>query len=126
MRAVLSSLGKVGFKHLKIRCLIGVNPYERVLEQDIYVDLKVLTDFSKAAESDDMKDAINYEELAALCKEIAIKNRYNLIEKYAADVLKSVCEKFPVKEAWICVRKPAALPEAECALVELETKNSEP
>ena len=38
--------GVIGFEHYKIHCVIGNNVQERLLPQDIYLDLRVEQDFS--------------------------------------------------------------------------------
>lgn len=112
-------LGTIGFKGLVVSCIIGTEPHERMHEQELILDLKVEADVSKVVVSGSLDDTINYVSLAQLCKEVAVKGRYLLIEKFAADALQEISERFPVKSAWICVKKPLAISEAECAFVEM-------
>jgi 7,8-dihydroneopterin aldolase/epimerase/oxygenase len=113
-------LGVIGFDHCKIRCIIGTEMHERKAEQDIYVDLRVEADVSAAIHSDALHDAINYVLLATICKEVAQHGRYYLLEKYADDVLGVIIKRFSVKWAWIRVKKPQAIADAEAAFVELK------
>ena len=112
-------LGLIGFDHYQIFCIIGDLPQERKQEQELYVDLRVETDFSDVAESDLLKDTVDYVPLAKICRDIATQGKYQTIEKYAAQVLEEVMAKFAVKSAWIRVKKPKALPGADYAVVEL-------
>jgi len=121
MTVNVNRFGTLGFEKLKIRCIIGVLPMERQVEQDIFVDLKAVVDMSQAAASDQLSDTVDYIAIASLCRELAINERFYLLEKYAAEVLKAVCKRFPVKEAKITVRKPAAHPDADCTFVEMQT-----
>jgi 7,8-dihydroneopterin aldolase/epimerase/oxygenase len=111
--------GIVGFEKLKISCIIGVEPWERTSVQEIFVDVKVQTDFFQAAKTDDLSYAINYVELANICERVA-QNGYFLLETYAANALEEILEKFPVEWASFSVRKPGALSNAVCSFVEIK------
>lgn len=117
--------GLLGFKNHRILCLIGATPEERKETQTILVDLKVETDFSKSALTDNLEDTIDYVELAKICTRLAKENQYNLLEAYAADVLKHIFAQFTaVYSAWIGVKKPLGLLSAEYTLVELSSKRT--
>lgn len=111
--------GIVGFERLKLTCIIGAEPHERLVKQEVYVDLKVKTDFFPAALSDDIKQALDYTELAHLCERVA-ENQYMLLETYAYTVLQEILSRYKASWAWIAVRKPSALPNAACSLIVLE------
>lgn len=113
-------LGIIGFEELKISCIIGVENHERHHEQEIYVDLKIETDFSKCAISDHIHDTIDYVALAQICTEIARKGKYQLLEKYACDVVNALLIQQGINWAWIKVKKPNALPAAACSTVEMK------
>lgn len=115
-------LGIIGFKGYRVSCIIGTENHEREVEQDLLIDLKVEADFSRVSQSESLHDTINYVSLASVCKDLAQKGKYLLIEKYAADVIAEVLNRFPVYSVWICVQKPEAIPGAECALVELKSE----
>ena len=116
-------LGTIGFEGYCVHCIIGTEPHEREVEQKLLIDLKVEADFSRVLVSESLHDTINYVLLASACKDLAQRGQYFLIEKYASDAVAMILTMFPVKSAWICVKKPAAIPDAECALVELKRKS---
>ena len=100
-------------------------PDERKESQTIFVDLKVEADISQSAETDSLKDTIDYVELANICTKLAKENQYNLLEAYAADVLKHIFTQFTaVHSAWIGVKKPLGLLSAEYTLVELSQRRN--
>lgn len=113
-------LGKIGFSGLRISCIIGIEPHERNQEQEILIDFKIEVDFSNVVMTDNINDTVSYVSLAQLCKDLAQKGKYLLIEKYASDVVEKVFALFPVKSAWILVKKPLAISNADCAFVELK------
>jgi FolB domain-containing protein len=113
-------IGRLGFENHRIRCIIGIGDLERSREQDILVDLSVLADISRCAETDDLADTIDYMALADLCSNLAKENAYQLLEKFASDVLESIFDLYQVEEAWIRVKKPKAIPTADFSIVELK------
>lgn len=116
-------LGTIGFKNYRINCIIGTESDERTQMQDLLIDLKVEVDLSKVSSSGMLHDSIDYRSLALLCKDLAIEGKYLLIEKYASDALQKLFMLFPIKSAWIRVKKPKSIPDAECAFVELKRES---
>jgi len=112
-------MNKIGFQNLKIHCIIGDLPEERVTEQIIYVDLTVVADITKTVTHDDIAYGVDYVALSELCKQMAIEGKYHLIETYISAVLESILERFPVDQATMRVRKPGGIADADCAFVEL-------
>ena len=53
-------LDRVEVRDLLLRCIIGINPEERVNLQDVLINLTMFADITKAGTSDDIADAINY------------------------------------------------------------------
>ncbi len=67
---------------------------EQIIGNNFVVNLTVYGDFGKAAESDDINDALNYQELYDAVKEqMAIKS--HLLENVAKRIADSLTEKFP-------------------------------
>lgn len=116
-------LGTIGFENLKIECVIGDLPEERERKQVIYVSLKVKHDFSKCTSSDLLEDTIDYVALAEECREEAVEGQYRMLEAYAGRTLDRILTAYPISEAWISVKKPEALLNAEHTLVELTKRN---
>ncbi len=112
--------GIIGFKKLRVDCIIGILPHERVQEQTLFVDIKVRHDFSACIKDDHIDATIDYVRMAELVTETAVTGKYGLIETYAAAVIERLFETFPISWAWIHIEKPVALPAAACSMVELE------
>lgn len=117
--------GLIGFENLEIICIIGMNPEERIQLQPLFVDVKVEANFHACAQSDHVKDTIDYVTLGDICTELAQKGQYQLIEKYAYDVLQKLLQDFAINWAWIKIKKPQAMPAADFTTVELKLSKSE-
>lgn len=113
-------LGNVGFDHLKITCLIGVNDEERIVPQDIFLDLRVQIDFSNIAKNDVLENTLCYVMLKNLCVELAVTKKYHLLETFASEIIEALLTKHHVSWAFVKIKKPSAIPEADFAIVELE------
>ncbi len=112
--------GIIGIEGLRIWCVIGANASERIIEQEIFVDLQVETSFQACAASDKVEDAISYVDLADVCTQLAKTRQYHLLETFACEAVDALLRRFPVDWAWIRVRKPHAVITAEAAFVELK------
>ena len=112
--------GKIGFKNLVVQCLIGINPNEQDHEQELLIDLKIESDFTHSANSDSIIDTISYDDLAQICTEIAKSKRHHLMETLANHILQRITTDFNIAWAWIRIKKPKALKDAQHAFVELE------
>jgi dihydroneopterin aldolase len=112
-------LGTVGFKDLRIKCVIGVHPHERNAEQEISLDVSVVADLHRCIESDHVHDAIDYEVLAKLCNHEAQVRQYNLLEAYGWNLLGKILERFPIQSATVTIHKKRAIVGADEAYVTL-------
>ncbi len=112
--------GVIGFDHYKIHCIIGLNQEERLNAQDIFLDLRIAQDFSQSAKHDDLEKTFCYEKLGNICKELATQKKYRLLETFAYELIELLMNQYKIKWAFVRIKKPSAISEADCAIVELE------
>lgn len=118
-------LGILGLENYKIRCIIGVHPFERTHEQDIYIDLKVEANMAACVESDQIYDTVCYAQLAKICADIAWEGQFQLLEAYANEVLSTLMENFSINWAWIRVKKPVPDMSGSFVMIELSKQRVE-
>src|SRR6185295_10940034 len=114
--------GQIGFDKLKVTdIIIGVEPYERVISQDILIDMRVMLDLQKVTQTDDLTDTVDYVKLADLAKVEADQGKHFFIDTLAIDIIQKTFETYPeVDEVTIRIQKPKALPNAKSGgLVEI-------
>ena len=111
--------GIVGIEDLKVVCFVGVYPHEKLTKQDLLIDLRIETDFSKSVASDSLQDAVDYDKISSLCQSIAGRQHYHLIETLADAILSEIVNSFSVMQVWIKIKKLQGLPNAKYAFVEL-------
>jgi 7,8-dihydroneopterin aldolase/epimerase/oxygenase len=77
----------------------GVFAEETKLGQRFGVDLTVEMDLSKAGNSDDLEDSVNYGELYQVCREIVEGKPYKLVEAVAERIASAILEQFALVQA---------------------------
>ena len=76
----------------------------------------------KLALSDKLKDALNYESVAAKAVKTAEGSRYALLEKLVTKLLSGIMSDRRVRLAHVRADKPHALPQAKCVSFELSAE----
>ncbi len=101
-------LGKVIIENLDCFGRHGVLKEENILGQRFFVSCEMDTDFETAAESDDIKYAVNYAEVAEFITEYVKENVFKLIETLAYRLADEILIRFNVKATRIKIEKPSA------------------
>lgn len=86
----------------------GVLEHERRDGQTFLVDLEVVTNFDSAISSDDVRDTVNYAELAEIAHAAIIGEPVNLIEKLANQIASDCLDIDGVTAVTVTVHKPQA------------------
>lgn len=94
---------------LLVRCIVGINPEERVKKQDVIINLTLFGDLRRAGMSDDIEDAINYKTLTKRVIDHVEESGYFLVEKMAHKIAEIAISEFGVERAIVSVEKPGAL-----------------
>jgi len=109
---------------LRLRAIIGINDWEREALQDIVLNIAFDFDETKAAQSDDLADTIDYKSLKKRIIRLVEASRYNLIEKLGTEVLNLIMEEPKITSAQIRLDKPLALRFAKSVSIELKKSRS--
>jgi len=94
---------------LTFPCVIGVNPEERTAEQPLVVTASFRADFTRAAETDDLKHTVNYSDVADEIRNFARAGRFRLLETLARRLAVHLSERFHLTDLTLHLRKPNAL-----------------
>ena len=111
-------MDKIYIEGLQVYSLIGVYDWEREAKQRLLVDMQLFTDLSLAAKSDQVKDTLNYAEVASCVEQLANISEFELIEALADAMITRVFECFPVQKVCLKLSKPDILPNANNVAVE--------
>ena len=106
-------------RDLAARAIIGDNPGERRLRQDLVLQLRLGYDGGKAARTDKLTDALDYRALKKRVLALVEASEFHLIEALAEAVAKSCFEDALVQEVTVTIDKPGALRFARSVAVEI-------
>lgn len=97
-------------RNLELQCVIGAEDWERLMPQRVIVDIELRGDFSAAADSDDLGDAVDYRTACIKAAEVAAVSEYRLVETLADRIARAVLATHEcITSATISVFKPLAL-----------------
>ena len=106
-------------KNLKVTCVIGVNPDERVRQQEIRMQLFLWTDMAKASRSDNLEAALDYRTIYKEVVKRVEHSTFYLIERMVYEVA-TICLQYPLtQKVTVILEKIGALKKAESAGIEL-------
>lgn len=102
-------LDRILIEGLAFNCTIGINDWERVAKQPVEIDITLYADLSKAAESDDVEDTINYRTISRSVRDFVEESSFGLVEKLSDGVAKLCLTDVRVQRVDVRLRKPGAL-----------------
>ena len=108
---------------LKVDATIGVFEWERQIRQKLCVDLEMATDAAKAAQKDQLDDALDYKRIAKYIQDFVAKSEYQLIETLAEELAKTLMQEFNIKWLRLHLNKVGAIRGAEGVGVSIERGN---
>jgi dihydroneopterin aldolase len=112
---------RILIRDLRLRCLIGIHPEEREIPQELCIQVTLYTDIRKAARSDFIGDAVDYQKVTDHIVSFTETSRRLLLETFIEDMAHMILRNFAAVEAvHLRVEKPAALPLAQFAGIEIE------
>jgi FolB domain-containing protein len=100
---------RIHIRDLVVPGIIGINPDERVNQQDILVNLTLWVDTSPAAASDDIADAVNYRTITKRIIAHIQSGEPMLVERLAAEIADICLEDGRVRQVEVTVEKPGAV-----------------
>ena len=83
----------------------GVRPEERELGQRFEVDVEMAYEMARAAASDRVGDAIDYQAVFEAVEAVVTGEGVHLLEALASRIAETVIERFPAQRALVRVRK---------------------
>jgi FolB domain-containing protein len=112
-------MDKIILKNIHLRGIIGVYDWERSLPQEIIVNLTLFTDIRKAAQSDDIKDCVDYDVLTQKIRAHVETASRMTLEALAEDLARVCLNEKGVERVIVRVEKPGAMASVESAGVEI-------
>ncbi len=109
---------------LELFCNLGVPEEERSKPQRILLTIQIYYPFEKAAKSDEINDAVDYQQIVNDITIFCKGKNWKLIETFSSDIAKFILEGFNVESVSVAVRK-FIIPQTKYISAELTRKRSE-
>ena len=85
----------------------GTSKPEREMGQRFFLDAWLYCDLRKAADTDDVGETVDYEEVYKVIGDITCKRKYHLLEALSQDIAVGLLKRFPgLEKVDIAIRKP--------------------
>ena len=98
---------------LRLRCIIGVRPHERISKQLLLLSVVLYTDVSDAAAQDSLSHTVDYSELQKKIINSVEGSSFELIEALAECVARICLADIRINRVEVTVEKPGASIHAE-------------
>ena len=113
----------IKIKNLKLKTIIGIYDWEKNIDRDITINAEISTNFDKALLSDEIKDAIDYDDIVAKIKNIVSSKKFNLVERMAQEIMDAILQDKRLNKCILEIDKVGAVPDLESFCVKIEQEN---
>lgn len=113
-------MDKVLIRGLELDASIGVFDWEKEILQPLVFDLELAWDIHKAAATDDLAYALNYQAVAEFVEAVLAEQHYQLLETLLETLAQRIRSEFSVPWLRIQVEKPAVVPQAKAVGLVIE------
>jgi len=110
---------RIVIEDLFLRCIVGINPEERIKQQDVNLRIVLHADLRQAGRTDDLKDTVNYKAVKVAVRELVEGSSFLLIEKLANEVARRCLDDPRVEQVEVRLEKPGALRFARTVAVDI-------
>ena len=107
-------------RNLRVETVIGIFDWERKTKQVLFFDIEMATDVKKAAESDQLNDALNYKLISKSITDFVEKSEFQLVETLAEKIAELIITNFDVPWLRLSLNKKWALSLAEDVGITIE------
>ncbi len=117
-------IDKIIIRQLETNAIIGIHDWEKQKTQPLLFDLDLSFDCRKAAQTDDIEDALDYFEVCRQVTEFVQNSRYELIEKLAEEVCALILKQFACNKIKLTLYKPKAVANTQTVGVRIVRKTN--
>ena len=100
---------RIQISGLSVRTVIGIFDEERDRCQELLLHLLLDADVSKAAQSDDIRAALDYKRITKRVVAFTKASRFFLLETLAEKLAELILKEFETPRVTLCIEKPGAL-----------------
>jgi D-erythro-7,8-dihydroneopterin triphosphate epimerase len=112
-------LDKLHIRDLILRCIIGLNDWEREKKQDVLINITLYADLTAACQSDRIEDTVDYKTIKQKVVDMVESSSYMLVEGLAQHIADICLENPKVQRVKVMIDKTGALRFARSVGVEI-------
>ena len=116
--------GVVRICGLQPETIIGCYDWERTIKQRLEIDLELTADFGLAAETDDLRHALDYAAISEHVMSFVSASQFELLEALSKAIIDDIFDRWPVSEVTVHINKPGAVPAASSVGISLTLARS--
>lgn len=116
------AMDKIIITGLKFTTIIGTLDWEKQTPQNIYLDLVVGTDATKAAKYDALADALDYTVIVAHLNQYIQTHQPELIETLIENLAQEILAHFDTPWVQLTLHKPGAILQAKDVAITIERR----
>jgi dihydroneopterin aldolase len=110
----------IKIKNLRLKTILGVHAWEDHIDREIIINAEIETNYGVSLTSDNITDTIDYEEIVSKIKTLLQSQRFKLIEKMAAEIMKKIMEDHRISRCKLEVDKVGVIPGIDSFSITLE------
>ena len=110
---------------LTVETIIGVHAWEQQMPRPLRFDLELGFDIREAAASDQLRDALDYHEVARALIALTGTRQFRLLEALAETAARMLFDQCPINGLRMTIGKPGAVPEAKTVAVRIERRRED-
>lgn len=101
---------RISLRELEVSALIGVHEWEQEVAQKLLLNVDLNVDCSTAAATDNLQDALDYEQIANCILSFAAKHHFQLLESFASTLADELVDRFKPERITLEVTKSCVTP----------------
>ena len=110
---------KILIEGIKCEAILGVYPEERHERRTVIFDICCQLDATRSAQSDDLRDTMDYGRVVEQVISVASGTSFRLIEALAEKIARTVLEFPAVQQVTVKLTKPGAVPDCDAVSIEI-------
>ena len=112
-------LDTIFINDLIVPCIIGVYDHERTGKQNVIINIAISVDTREAGQTDDVKDTVNYSDVAKRVSAMVENTQFRILEKLSQAVADICLQDNRVKQVQVHIEKPKALTFAKSSAIKI-------
>jgi dihydroneopterin aldolase/D-erythro-7,8-dihydroneopterin triphosphate epimerase len=110
---------QINIRDLTCRCIVGINPDERINQQEVLINLTLYANLREACATDRIDDTVDYKSVKRAVLAMVEQSSYYLVERLAERIAEVCFEDTRVEAVRVTLDKPGALRFARSVAVEI-------